>query len=147
MISSKSTIRRDLTVLDRDGGLLRAYGGAALPPRGTARGAADEEPFDGAASHDRAMKEAMAEQAAALVADESVVVRDIGTTTALIARRPRVRPVTHRVVLVASEAKSPGTGSLRLCSLSDIDVLITTGGADPRALQLSRQAGGQVLVA
>ncbi|MFI5673687.1 hypothetical protein [Streptomyces cellulosae] len=90
-------------------------------------------------------REAMAEQAAALVADESVVVRDIGTTTALIARRLRGRPATDRVVPFASEAESPGTGSLRLCSLSDIDVLITTGGADPRALR--RQAGGQVLVA
>jgi DeoR/GlpR family transcriptional regulator of sugar metabolism len=52
-----------------------------------------------------------------------------------------------RVVLVASERKFPGTGSLRLCSLADIDVLITTGGADPRTLELCRQAGGQVITA
>ncbi|MEU0070055.1 DeoR/GlpR family DNA-binding transcription regulator [Streptomyces sp. NPDC006332] len=226
---SQSTIRRDLTLLDRDGELLRTYGGAALPPRGAAENTADEEPFDVSAAHDRAMKEAMAERAAALVADESVVVLDIGTTTPLIARRLRGRPVTvvtsnvavldelrdddtvrlvmlggvlrrnyqslvgslteralrqvsadmlflsctgvranghvvddmaveepikhamietaDRVVLVASEAKFPGTGSLRLCSLSDIDVLVTTDGADPRALQLCRQAGGKVLTA
>lgn len=176
-------------MLDRDGELLRTYGGAALPLRGAVQDAADEEPFDVSAAHDRAMKEAMAEHAAALVADESVVVLDIGATTPLIARRLRGRPVmlggvlrrnyqslvgplteralsqvsadllflsctgvranghvvddmaveepikramieaADRVVLVASEAKFPGTGSLRLCALSDIDVLVTTGGA------------------
>lgn len=57
------------------------------------------------------------------------------------------RERADRVVLVASEAKFPGTGSLRLCALSDIDALVTTGGADPRTLELCRQAGGQVLLA
>ncbi|MBO4255618.1 DeoR/GlpR family DNA-binding transcription regulator [Streptomyces griseorubiginosus] len=222
---SESTIRRDLKQLDRNGELVRTYGGAAL----ALRAPSDEEPFDVSASHDRAMKEAMAEQAAELVADESVVVLDIGTTTPLIARRLRGRPVTvitsnvavldelrddeavrlvmlggvlrrnyqslvgslteqalrqvsadvlflsctgvrpnghvvdnmaveapikqamieaaSRVVLVASETKFPGSGSLRLCSLSDVDVLITTGGADPRTLELCRQAGGKVIAA
>lgn len=222
---SESTIRRDLKLLDRDGELIRTYGGAAL----TLRAPVDEEPFDVSASHDTAMKEAMAEQAAALVADDSVVVLDIGTSTSLIARRLRGRPVTvitsnvavldelrdddavrlvmlggvlrrnyqslvgsltetalrqvsadlvflsctgvranghvvddmaveapikqamidaaDRVVLVASEAKFPGTGSLRLCSLSDVDVLVTTRGADPQTLELCRQAGGKVIAA
>src|ERR1044072_5733182 len=230
---SESTIRRDLTLLDRNGELVRTYGGAALSPRGTAESAdgeaADEAPFDVVASRDEALKIAMAEEAVKLVEDDSVIVLDIGTTPRAIARRLRGRPVTvitssvavldelrdddtvrlvmlggvlrrnyqslvgslteralsqvsadllflsctgvrasghvvddmaveepikhamieaaDRVVLLASEAKFPGTGSLRLCSLSDIDVLVTTGGADPRTLQLCRQAGGQVLVA
>ena len=176
-----------------------------------------------------AMKEAMATRAAELVVDDSVVVLDIGTSTAMIARRLRGRPVTvitsnvavldelrdddtvrlvmlggvlrrnyqsmvgsltetalrqisadllflsctgvrasghvvdnmaveapikqamievaDSVVLVATETKFPGTGSLRLCSLSDVDVLVTTAGADPQTLELFRQAGGKVITA
>ncbi|MFC4472204.1 DeoR/GlpR family DNA-binding transcription regulator [Streptomyces xiangluensis] len=230
---SESTIRRDLTLLDRDGELIRTYGGAALSLRANAEAAAEEavteDPFAVAASHDMAMKEAMAIRAAELVADDSVVVLDIGTSTSLIARHLRGRPVTvitsnlavldelrdddtvrlvmlggvlrrnyqslvgslteralrqisadllflsctgvragghvvddmaveapikqamievaDRVVLVAAESKFPGTGSLRLCSLSDVDVLVTTAGADPRTLDLCRQAGGKVITA
>ncbi|MER5223283.1 DeoR/GlpR family DNA-binding transcription regulator [Streptomyces flaveus] len=230
---SESTIRRDLTLLDRDGELIRTYGGAALSLRASAEAAAEEavteDPFAVAASHDMAMKEAMAIRAAELVADDSVVVLDIGTSTSLIARHLRGRPVTvitsnlavldelrdddtvrlvmlggvlrrnyqslvgsltetalrqisadllflsctgvragghvvddmaveapikqamievaDRVVLVAAETKFPGTGSLRLCSLSDVDVLVTTAGADPRTLDLCRQAGGKVITA
>lgn len=227
---SESTIRRDLKLLDANGELIRSYGGAALALRDMTNGAMTEEhPFDVTATTDRAMKEAMAEQAAALVADDSVVLLDIGTSTSLIARRLRGRPVTvitsnvgvldelrdddavrlvmlggvlrrnyqslvgsltekamrqvsadiaflsctgvranghvvddmaveapikqamieaaDRVALVASETKFPGTGSLRLCSLADIDVLVTTGGADPQTLELCRQAGGKVITA
>lgn len=220
---SESTIRRDLKQLDQDGELVRTYGGAALTMR------QPEAPFDVSAAKDRAMKERMAEQAAALVPDDSVVVLDIGTTTPLLARRLRGRPVTvitsslavldelrdddtvrlvllggvlrrnfrsfvgsltetamrqvsadlvflsctgvranghvvdnmaveapikqalieaaDQVVLLASEAKFPGSGSLRLCSLSDVDVLITTQGADPQTVQLCREAGGKVISA
>ncbi|MEV0642291.1 DeoR/GlpR family DNA-binding transcription regulator [Streptomyces sp. NPDC050619] len=235
---SESTIRRDLTLLDRDGELIRTYGGAALSLRAsslrastaaTAEKAVGEEPFDVAASHDMAMKEAMAARAAELVADDSVVVLDIGTSTPLIARRLRGRPVTvitsnvavldelrdddtvrlvmlggvlrrnyqsmvgsltetalrqisadlvflsctgvrasghvvddmavetpikqamieaaDRVALVAAATKFPGTGSLRLCSLSDVDVLVTTAGADPQTLDICHQAGGTVIQA
>jgi DeoR/GlpR family transcriptional regulator of sugar metabolism len=52
-----------------------------------------------------------------------------------------------RVVLVASEAKFPGTGSLRVCSLAQVDALVTTAGADPKTLELCRQAGGKVFIA
>lgn len=52
-----------------------------------------------------------------------------------------------RVVLVASATKFPGTGALRLCSLSDVDVLITTAGASGETLKLCREAGGEVIIA
>lgn len=220
---SESTIRRDLKLLDRDGELVRTYGGAALTNRTTV-----EEPFEVHASHDRAGKLAMAARAAALVPDDAVVVLDIGTTTPLIARHLRGRPVTvitsnvavldelrdddtvrlvllggvlrrnyrslvgsltetalrqvsadllflsctgvranghvvddmaveapikqamieatDKVVLVAGEAKFPGCGSFRLCALSDVDVLVTTRGADPATVELCRQAGGEVMM-
>ncbi|MEU9453254.1 DeoR/GlpR family DNA-binding transcription regulator [Streptomyces sp. NPDC048277] len=234
---SESTIRRDLIELDRNGELLRTYGGAAMSPRAAADDTAQEQeqeqepeiPFDVVVTRDQALKEAIAEEAVKLVEDNSVVVLDIGTTPAAIARRLRGRPVTvitsslavldelrhddavrlvmlggvlrrnyqslvgslteqalrqvsadvlflsctgvrpsghvvdnmaveaplkqamietaGKVVLVAAETKFPGSGSLRVCPLSDIDVLITTGGADPDTLQLCREAGGKVILA
>ncbi|GDY53369.1 hypothetical protein SVIO_039920 [Streptomyces violaceusniger] len=94
---SESTIRRDLTLLDRNGELLRTYGGAALTPHGAAEAAGaevDEIPFDLVISRDEALKEAIAEEAVKLVEDGSVIVLDIGTTPLAIARRLRGRPVT-----------------------------------------------------
>jgi DeoR/GlpR family transcriptional regulator of sugar metabolism len=52
-----------------------------------------------------------------------------------------------RVVLLATEAKFPGTGALRLCALSDVDSVVTTEGANPKTLDLCRNAGGQVIIA
>jgi DeoR/GlpR family transcriptional regulator of sugar metabolism len=222
---SESTIRRDLDLLDRNGELVRTYGGAALTPRA----AVPEISFAASAEHDSAEKEAVAARAAALVEDDMVVVLDIGTSTRLLARHLRGRPVTvitanlavldelrddeavrlcllggvvrrnyltlvgsltetalrqvradlvflsctgvrpnglvvddmevetpikqamiesaDRVALVASEAKFPGTGSLRVCSLAQVDALVTTAGADPKTLELCRQAGGKVFIA
>ena len=51
------------------------------------------------------------------------------------------------VVLLAPARKFPGTGSLRICSLADIDIVVTTDGADPDTLQACREAGGEVLTA
>ncbi|GAA2427585.1 DeoR/GlpR family DNA-binding transcription regulator [Actinomadura vinacea] len=222
---SESTIRRDLDVLDRNGELVRTYGGAAQSPQSSV----SEISFGASAEQDPAAKEAVAERAAAMVEDDMVVVLDIGTSTRQIARRLRGRPITvitanlavfdelrdddavrlcllggvvrrnylslvgsltetalrqvsadlvflsctgvrpnghvvddmevetqikramieasDRVVLVASEAKFPGTGSLRVCSLDQIDTLVTTSGADPQTLELCRQAGGKVFIA
>lgn len=52
-----------------------------------------------------------------------------------------------RVVLLASEAKFPGSGALRLCSLTDVDALVTTAGAPDDTLALCRNAGGEVTIA
>ena len=52
-----------------------------------------------------------------------------------------------QVVLLATEAKFPGTGALRLCALSDVDTVVTTHGANPKTLDLCRNAGGQVIIA
>lgn len=52
-----------------------------------------------------------------------------------------------RVVLFASERKVPGTGTWRMCGLSEVDTVITTGGVDPAVFEPCRQAGGEVFVA
>jgi DeoR/GlpR family transcriptional regulator of sugar metabolism len=230
---SESTVRRDLARLDRSGELTRTYGGAvparALAHADLADDGTREPPYRQIDDRDRPLKQAVAERAAELVADESVVLLDIGTTTPLIARALRGRPVTvitsnlavldelrddpqarlvllggvlranfqtlvgplalaalgqvsadlvflsctgvrssghvvdnmaveapikqamieaaDRVVLLAHEGKFPGNGSLRLCSLSDVDVLVTTAGADRDVTELCRQAGGKVFYA
>jgi DeoR/GlpR family transcriptional regulator of sugar metabolism len=53
---------------------------------------------------------------------------------------------SSRVVLLATEAKFPGTGALRLCSLADVDVLVTTAGAPEETVALCRNAGREVIV-
>ncbi|GAA4686241.1 DeoR/GlpR family DNA-binding transcription regulator [Frondihabitans cladoniiphilus] len=229
---SEATIRRDLQVLDSNGELTRTYGGAVL----RAGHVVDEHgsegdrerPFEFGEDEQRAEKKKMAVAAAAMIHDDSVVILDIGTTTALVARELRGRNVTvitsnlavfdelrddtsvrlvllggvvrrnyrtlvgsltelaltqvsadylflsctgvrgnghvvdnmaveapikqsmiaaaDKVVLLASEAKFPGTGALRLCSLTDVDVLITTENAPEETLALCRNAGGEVTI-
>ena len=75
---SPSTIRRDLNVLSADGLLRRVRGGGSLEP--------DEIPFQDVAAHSASSKDRIAALAADLVSDGDVVLLDIGTTTALIAR-------------------------------------------------------------
>ncbi|MFY0407145.1 DeoR/GlpR family DNA-binding transcription regulator [Solicola sp. PLA-1-18] len=84
---SAATVRRDLAQLESEGRLDRVHGGAA--PSGSA-----EAPFEQVVSHHAADREAVAARAASLVGDGEVVLLDIGTTTAAIARRLRGRPVT-----------------------------------------------------
>jgi DeoR/GlpR family transcriptional regulator of sugar metabolism len=228
---SEATIRRDLHELDRNGELVRTYGGALVRPGATVSDEADDEKIEGPfqADVDADKKRAVAEAAAAMVEDGSVVILDIGTTTPYIARLLKGRDVTvittnlavfdelrddsavrlillggvvrrnyrtlvgslaeqslaqvsadivflsctgvranghvvdnmaieaplkqlmiaasQRVVLLATDVKFPGTGALRLCSLADIDVVLTTPGAPDETLQLCREAGGRVVVA
>jgi DeoR/GlpR family transcriptional regulator of sugar metabolism len=84
---SPSTIRRDLQLLDADGALRRIRGGA-----GTVQ--ADEVPFSEVATVASGEKEAVARRAAELVRDGDVVLLDIGTTTARLARHLRGRRIT-----------------------------------------------------
>lgn len=226
---SESTIRRDLDILDRNGELTRTYGGAVLRPGETVTDSDPwmEGPFTAHAGIE--LKQRVADRAATLVPDDAVVLLDIGTTTPLVARRLRGRPVTvitsnlavldelrddstvrlimlggvfrrnyrsfvgsltqsalaqvsadllflsctgvrpsgnvvdnmaveapikeamiasaDRIVLLATETKFPGTGALRLCTLSDVDTVVTTAGANPKTLDLCRHAGGEVIIA
>jgi DeoR/GlpR family transcriptional regulator of sugar metabolism len=226
---SESTIRRDLKQLDENGELVRTHGGAFLSQHRAAANAVPEETFTAATGVDAELKDAVAAKAAELVPDDSVVVLDIGTTTPLVARRLRGRPVTvitsslavldelreddkvrvvllggvlrrnyqtlvgsltqqalaqvsadimflsctgvrpnghvvddmaveapikqamieaaSKVVLLATARKFPGTGSLRVCTLADIDVLVTTDGADRSTTEQCVAAGGQVVIA
>ncbi len=224
---SEATIRRDLELLDRNGDLVRTYGGAILTLGPRTDDGGPEGDFDLGPNAD--LKRAVAHAAAALVEDDSVVVLDIGTITALVARELRGRPVTvitsslavfdelrddtavrlvllggilrrnfhsmvgsltqravseiaadlmflsctgvrpnghvvdnmeveapiklglietaDRVALLAPEMKFPGTGALKLTTLADLDVVVTTAGAPDSTLDLCRAGGGKVIVA
>jgi DeoR/GlpR family transcriptional regulator of sugar metabolism len=87
---SPSTIRRDLQSLDADGALRRVRGGAGC----LAGGDADPVPFAEVATVAVDDKERVARCAAGLVADGDVVLIDIGTTTARLARALRGRRIT-----------------------------------------------------
>lgn len=84
---SASTIRRDLHALDADGALRRIRGGA-----GTIE--ADEVPFSEVDTVASQEKDAVARRAALLVEPGDVVLLDIGTTTARLARHLRGRRIT-----------------------------------------------------
>jgi DeoR/GlpR family transcriptional regulator of sugar metabolism len=85
---SPSTIRRDLQSLDADGVLRRVRGGAGS--------VADDDPvpFAQVATVAADEKESVARLAAELVGDGEVVLLDIGTTTARLARALRGRRIT-----------------------------------------------------
>jgi DeoR/GlpR family transcriptional regulator of sugar metabolism len=84
-----STVRRDLARLDERGSVRRVHGGACLPDD-----ADDDRPFEVVMRSDAPDKDAVARAAAELVADHEVVLLDIGTTAASLARRLRGRQIT-----------------------------------------------------
>jgi DeoR/GlpR family transcriptional regulator of sugar metabolism len=54
---------------------------------------------------------------------------------------------SEQIVLLASERKFPGNGAMRLCSLDEVDVLITTSGTPEQELKERREAGRKVTIA
>jgi len=83
---STSTIRRDLNLLSKLGRLQRVRGGGAVEP--------EVRPFAAVAGERAANRSRIGARAAALVKDHDVVVLDIGTTVAQVARHLRGRRVT-----------------------------------------------------
>ena len=94
---SESTIRRDLDILAKGGQLERLYGGAMLT-QGSRANITDsggvEDPFVSETRADFELRRRMAAEASSLIGDGDVVVLDIGSTTPLVARELRGRPVT-----------------------------------------------------
>lgn len=83
---SLSTIRRDLNALSAEGLLRRVRGGGSIE--------ADVVPFGDVAGQSQPEKDRIAARAATLVKDGDVVLVDIGTTTALLARHLRGKRIT-----------------------------------------------------
>jgi DeoR/GlpR family transcriptional regulator of sugar metabolism len=102
---SPDTIRRDLRDLD-DAGLVRRVHGGALPRRG------DAAPFAVRRRRAPEAKQSIAQRAAALVADQQVVIFDGGTTTLEVARALagdlRATVITNCPPIAVALADHPG---------------------------------------
>lgn len=78
-------------------------------------------------------------------------VRQDGTVVDDISREATLKRVitrsAARVVLAAPASKFPGTGSLRICKLDDLDDLVTNTGLDEVMLERCQAAGTKVIQA
>lgn len=110
---SGATVRRDLSYLHREGLLQRVHGGAA--PLGTA-----EPPFDVVAADHQDAKVRVGRSGAGLVRDGDVVLVDIGTTTAHLARALAGREVTVITSSLAVYDELAGDDTVELMLLGGV---------------------------
>lgn len=78
------------------------------------------------------------------VRPDGAIVDDIGEE-ALV--KQALMRASDRVILVAAATKFPGTGTLRIGELDQIDTVVCDAGADRDTLELCTRAGGQVVIA
>ena len=90
--ASLATIRRDLSVLERQGAIDRVHGGARI-----AEGSSVEMAFQERAKHNLAAKRAIAAAAYAMLVPHATVFLDAGTTVLQLARLIRVNPLPLRI--------------------------------------------------
>jgi DeoR family fructose operon transcriptional repressor len=90
--ASLATIRRDLTVLEREGAIDRVHGGARI-----AEGSSVEMAFQERAKRNLAAKRSIAAAAYQLLVPHATVFLDAGTTVLQLARLIRVNPLPLRI--------------------------------------------------
>ncbi len=90
--ASLATIRRDLTVLEREGAIDRVHGGARI-----AEGSSVEMAFQERAKRNLGAKRAIAAAAYDLLTPHATVFLDAGTTVLQLARLIRVNPLPLRI--------------------------------------------------
>ena len=128
--TSEVTIRKDLATLEKNGLLLRRYGGAIALPNEIV---ASEEP------QDSARKRAIAKAAAQLIKDHHRIIIDSGRTTAALI--PEL--ASKRGLVVMTNAINVAN---RLLALENEPALLMTGGTwDPHSESFQGQVAEQVL--
>ena len=126
--TSEVTIRKDLAVLEKNGLLLRRYGGAVPRPQELA----EERPLS-------ACKQAIARAAAARIREHARIVVDSGSTTAAL-----IPELGHKRGLVVMTNSLDVANALR--ELENEPVLLMTGGTwDPHSESFQGQVAEQVL--
>lgn len=114
--ASLATIRRDLTILERDGAIDRVHGGARI-----AEGSAVELAFQERARHNLTAKRAIATAAYKLLCPRAAIFLDAGTTVLQLARLIRLNPIPLRIftngLAVAQE----------LINIAELDVMLIGG--------------------
>jgi DeoR family transcriptional regulator, fructose operon transcriptional repressor len=103
---SESTIRRDLAELANSGRIVRTYGGAALSPTDRRESSPSER-----IHIQRAQKEAIARLVALQTHEGEMLILDVGTTVAALARQLRGRHnlhiITNNINALSSLANDP----------------------------------------
>lgn len=127
--TSEVTIRKDLAVLEKNGLLLRRYGGAVPLPQDLAE--------DGV--RPSACKQAIARAAAARIREHARIIIDSGSTTAAM-----IPELAHKRGLVVMTNSLEVANALR--ELENEPVLLMTGGTwDPHSESFQGQVAEQVL--
>lgn len=77
------------------------------------------------------------------VKPDGAVVTDLTQEASIKSRMSRA---ADRAILVATATKFPGSGSYRIASITDFDIVVTSTAADPATLDVATQSGKQVIV-
>lgn len=126
--TSEVTIRKDLAALEKNGLLLRRYGGAVPLPQELA----EERPLS-------VCKQAIAKAAAARIREHARIIVDSGSTTAAL-----IPELAHKRGLVVMTNSLDVANALR--ELENEPVLLMTGGTwDPHSESFQGQVAEQVL--
>ncbi|WP_025155825.1 DeoR/GlpR family DNA-binding transcription regulator [Leifsonia aquatica] len=76
------------------------------------------------------------------VKPDGAVVTDLTQEASIKGRMSRA---ADRTILVATATKFPGSGSYRIASITDFDVVVASSGADRATLELAAQGGRRVI--
>lgn len=128
--TSEVTIRKDLAELEKNGLLLRRYGGAVLVP---------QELISEPLAQPSALKQAIARLATGLIREHARIIIDSGSTTAAM-----IAQLGHKPGLVVMTNSLNVANALR--ELEDEPTLLMTGGTwDPHSESFQGQVAEQVL--
>ncbi|TWI57692.1 DeoR family transcriptional regulator [Pseudomonas duriflava] len=128
--TSEVTIRKDLAALEKNGLLLRRYGGAVCIP---------QEFISETTQAPSAVKQAIARLAASRIREHARIIIDSGSTTAAL-----IRELGHKPGLVVMTNSLNVANALR--ELEHEPVLLMTGGTwDPHSESFQGQVAEQVL--
>jgi len=120
LLVSEVTVRQDLDLLEQQGLLRRAHGGAIINPR-----TGFERPFQLEETAFSDEKERIGKAAAAQISDGETVILDVGTTVAAVARHLE----SHQQLTVLTNALNI---ALTLENYPEINLLVTGGTLRPQ---------------
>lgn len=130
---SKSTLRRDLKDITRDGGIRKIYGGV------TTEGPSVQRPFEERHVTNPGAKSAIGEEAAKLVDDGDVIFIDTGTTTMymadFLAHRQNLTIITNNIEVIRRALPFEHIAVICLSGHLNRKLLSFTGGMAVTVLQ------------
>lgn len=136
LASSVATIRRDLTILEKEGKLERTHGGALV---GNDEGLVGDESFYMKESVNAAEKAAIAKVAMTMLSDGDSIILDAGSTTQALAKRIgrsdlRLTVVTNSATNIQLLIRNPNITLILLGGQVRLNTLATVGRSAIEAL-------------